>query len=832
MNGLWQDFRQAARSLIKSPLITVIAVITLALGIGANTAIYTVLDATLLSPPPYAEPDRLVAVWGNLPNRDIDEWPASPAMVDRYGRFAEQFEGFAGGAGFVHIFQQQPGAEPQQSTSTVVTWNMLGLLGVKPLIGRDFTELDGTFSRADVPPGALPPFDTFNPPSTVILSHAFWQSRFGADPAVVGSTVYLDNLPVTIAGVLPPGFQLLLPGGGEAEPDMLEALRADVSDSPGPNVFLSVVARVRPGVSLAQAQAEMDAITVRLIGNDPIYTNAKFTNRIIPLQEDLTEDIDAIVWMLTGAVSLILLIACANVANLLLVRATSRRREIAIQLAMGCTRGRLFRYGLVEAALLSLVGGALGLALAAVALPVLIAMQPQNLPQLSAIGIDFRILGYTFGVVALVTLLAGSVPAAVSTRRDMAGQLKDRSGQQETRGSGRWRNALVVGEVALSFALLVGAGLMVRSFMDLTSRDPGFNPEHVLTFGYNLPIQSYPGPTERLAFHRAFAESLKALPGAVKVGGAGPLPLTGQNFGSRYAPDLGTFEDGSARQANYNVTYPGYFETVEASLLAGRTFTEKDQDEVRNFVVVNEALAQRAWPGQSAIGKALYIRRGDRAEHAETEVIGVVRHLNQITLDEEPLEGVYLVASYADSIGFGNGFGWTVRTGGDPRALLGQIRALLREMDPDLALQNENTLEEILRQSTVPLRFAMTLTSIFGLLALLLATVGIYGVLAYRVRQRRPELGMRLTFGALPSDIFVLVVRQGMVLVGIGLGVGLAAALIMSRALSSLLVGVNATDPLTYAGIILMFGMVALAACALPAWRATRVDPAVSLRYE
>ena len=832
MNGLWQDFRQAARSLVKNPLISVIAVITLALGIGANTAIYTVLDATLLSPPPYADPDRLVAVWGNLPNRDIDEWPASPAMVDRYQRYAEQFEGFAGGGGGGHIYQRQPGAEPEQTTSTVVTWNMLSVLGVTPLIGRDFTELDGTYTRADVLPGAVPPFDEFNPPSTVILSHAFWQSRFGGDPAVVGSTIYLDSLPVTIAGVTPAGFQLLLPGGGEAEPDMIEALRADVSDAPGKNVFLSVIARVRPNVSPEQAQAEMNAITTRLIGNDPVYVSGKFSNRILPLREELTKDIDTVVWMLTGAVSLILLIACANVANLLLVRATSRRRDIAILLALGCTRGRLFRYGLVEAALLSLIGCAFGLALATVSLPVLIAMQPQNLPQLSTIGIDFGILGYTFAIVAMVTLLAGTIPAMVSARRNMAGQLKDRSGQQETRGSGRWRNALVVGEVALSFALLVGAGLMLRSFMDLTSRDPGFNPEQVLTFGYNLPNQRYPGAEEQLAFHRAFAEGLKALPGAVAVGGTFPLPLTGAGFGSRYAPDLATFDDGSARQAQYNITYPGYFETVDASLMAGRTFTDEDQAGVRNYVIVNEALVQRAWPGESAIGKKLYIRRGDRVAPAETEVIGVVRHLGQVSLDEESQEGVYMLSSFAGSLGFGNAFAWTVRTGGDPRAMLGPIHALLREMDPDLPLQNENTLAEIVQLSTNPLRFAMTLTSIFGLLALLLATVGLYGVLAYRVRQRRPELGMRLTFGAVPTDIFALVVRQGMVLVGIGLGVGLAAALAMSRTLSSMLVGVNATDPLTYAGIIVLFALVAMAACALPAWRATRVHPAVTLRYE
>jgi putative ABC transport system permease protein len=311
-----------------------------------------------------------------------------------------------------------------------------------------------------------------------------------------------------------------------------------------------------------------------------------------------------------------------------------------------------------------------------------------------------------------------------------------------------------------------------------------------------------------------------------------PLPLSGIGFGSRYATDLVTFEDGSARQATYHLTYPVFFEAIGAKLTAGRTLTQPDQDGARNVVVVNQALAERAWPGKSPIGETLYIRRGDRAEPAPTEVIGVIRHVSLATLDEEPAEAVYFPSAFGDAIGFGNGFAWTVRTAGDPRALLGPIQDALRRMDPDLPLQNEDTLADIVRDSTAPMRFSMTLTSIFGALAMLLAVVGLYGVLAYRVRQRRPELGVRLTFGAAPRGIFALVVRQGMVLVAIGLALGLAAALGLSRTLTKLLVGIGAADPLTYAGIIVLFALVAFLACALPAWRATRVDPAVTLRYE
>jgi len=832
MDGLWHDVKQATRSLVRNPLISVIAILTLALGIGANTAIYTVLDATLLSPPPYADPDRLVAVWGVLPSRDIDTWPAAPREIDDYQRGAELFEDFAGGFGNGHIFQPVPGGEPQQITSTGVTWNMFGLLGVSPMIGRDFNELDAAYSRSDVAPGVQAPFDTFNPAKSVVLSHAFWQTRFAGDREVLDSTIYLDGEETTVVGVMPPGFQLLLPGGVQAEPDMFEALRVDLANSPRNNVFMNVIGRLKPGVSLAQAEAEMAAITARVSEEEPFYVSSKLRHRVIPLHQELTKDIDTIVWILTGAVALILLIACANVANLLLVRATSRRRDIAIHAALGCSRRRMFRFGLIEAGLLALAGGILGVILAAVSLPVLIALQPQNLPQLSSIGIDYGVLAYTFAVVALVTLLAGSVPAAVAARRDMAGQLKDRSGQLESRGSGRWRNALVIAEVALSFALLVGAGLMIRSFIDLNGRDPGFNPDKVLSFGYNLPNERYPESEQQLAFHRAFNDKLQGLPGVLQTGGVFPLPLSGILFGSRWATDLVTFEDGTARQANYHITFPGFFETIGATMLAGRAFTQQDQESARNYVVVNEALAQRAWPDSSPIGQTLYIRRGDRAVGEATEVIGVVRNVAHNTLDEVPAEEVWFTSAYADTIGNGSGFAWTVRTAGDPRALLAPIQAALRELDPELPLQNETTLIEVLDASTAPMRFSMMLTTIFGGLALLLATVGLYGVLAYRVRQRRPELGVRLTFGAAPGGIFALVVRQGMLLVAIGLAIGLAAALGLSRTLASVLVGIGTTDPVTYAGIVVIFAFVALAACALPAWRATRVDPAVTLRYE
>lgn len=830
MNGTIADLKLALRSLAKTRMITALAIITLALGIGATSAIFSVLDATLLKPPPYPESEELVAVWGVMPNRDIDTWPASPDMVERYRRETEQFEDLAAAFGAQHTFKHRPDSKPEQVASVGMTWNLFDLLGVGPIVGRPFESSDAAFSAAEVPPGVPSPQNTFNPPNAVMLSHAFWQERFGADRSIVGSTIQLDNFPATVVGVMPPGFQLLMPGPVPDDPDMFEVLRVNVeANADAGNVFLNVIGRLRDGVSLEQAQQEIDAITSRVREEDPVYRQNNFSNRLVPLQRELTAGIDGMVVMISVIVGLVLLIACANVANLLLVRALARSRDQAICSALGCSRWRMFRYGLSEAVLVALAGGFLGLCLAVIALPLLVDLQPLDIPQLRQVGVDTRTLVFTVIIVTATTLLAGTLPALAQSQRNVASRLRDRSGHESSRSTGRWRNGLVVGEVALALAVLVAAGLMVQSFNTLRQTDPGFEPDGVLTFGFALPVDRYPNAERQVEFQRQFMQLLQELPQVTHAGGAFPLPLAGGLFGSRYAPDLASFGDGTARQAQYRLVYPGYFETLRTQVLAGRALNQSDQDGTRNNVVINQALAARAWPDESALGKTLYIRRGDRPEGVATEVVGVVEHQAVGDLREDPVETVYFPTSFAGDIGFFTGVNWTVRTQGDQLSAQASIAEAMAGLDADIPLTNVEMLQTRVDQATAEMRFSSTLLSLFGLLALLLAVVGLYGVLAYRVRQRLPEIGVRLAFGATSGKIFSLVLGQGLLLVGVGLAIGTLLALAVTRSLSDQLVGLSASDPLTYLAIVILFALVAAVACSLPAFWATRADPAATL---
>jgi len=832
MNAILDDLKLALRSLLRTRLVTVLAIVTLALGIGATSAIFSVLDATLLKPPPYPQPDELVAVWGVMPSRDIDTWPASPDMVERYRREAGQIEDFAAAFGNQHIFKSRADSRPQRITAVGMTWNLFQLLGVSPMLGRSFEPMDAAFNPDEVPAGVPPPQDTFNPPNAVMLSHAFWQQQFAADAGVVGRSVLLDNFPATVVGVMPPDFQLLMPGAVPASPDVFEVLRVNTDANAGAgNVFLNVIGRLADGVTLQQGQQEMNAISARIRADDPIYRNNQFSNRLVPLQHELTADIDDMILIIAGIVALVLLIACANVANLLLVRALARSRDQAICSALGSSRWRMLRYALTEAGLVAAAGGLAGLGVAWVALPWLIELQPLAIPQLDQVGIDLRVLAFTALVVTLTAVLAGVLPAMSHAQINVAAKLRDRAGM-DAGGAARWRNGLVVGEVALALAVLVAAGLMLQSFNSLRQSDPGFDATNVHTFNLVLPVERYPDAARQVEFQRQFKQRLESLPQIESSGAVFPLPLTGAGFGSRYAPDMASFEDGSARQAQYRLVYPGYFATLNTQLLAGRLLTQADQNLASNYVVINQALADRAWPNESPLGKRLFIRRGDRPEAAATEVVGVVAHQAIQDLREEAPEVVYFLTAFAGEIGFFTGVNWAVRSDTQPEQLRRMLEQSLAALDADIPLTDFAALQDQVDQATAEMRFSSTLISLFALLALLLAVVGLYGVLAYRVRQRMPELGLRIAFGATATRIFSLVLGQGMLLVGIGLALGMLLALSLTQALREQLVGLNATDPLTYMVIMLLFASVAALACVLPAWRATRTDPAVTLRNE
>lgn len=830
MSNLLQDLKATLRSFAKAPLFATVAVLTLALGIGPNAAIFSVVNSVLLSPLPYDDPDRLVTIWGELPKRDVLNFPHAPAAIERFRREATVIEDVAGAVTFNQALTT-PGGATDQVSATAVTWNMPALLGLKPAVGRLFDEKDAAFTPDDVPEGAVFPQNVFNPPNTVLLEHGYWQRNFGGDPDVVGRIVRIAGNPATVVGVLEPGARLLLPPESTAEekPQVWAAMRVDLENAPLTNVFLTAVGRLKPGVSLEQAQAEMEQISARLRAEDPIFETSNYRNRVERLHEDLTDDVRPSVLMLFGAVALVLLIACANMASLLLARAAGREREIAIRTAMGCSRSRLMMLLMVEAGVLCLAGGLLGLLLAHMGLKVLIALVPADLPRLADAAIDGLVLLFTLGVAVLATLLAGLYPAWQASRQNPADQLKERSGQ---RGGVKlaFRNGLVVAEFALSFVLLVGAGLMVRSFIELHRVDPGFQAEGVLTFNLNYPPDEFPLPESVFPFEDELRQKLAVLPGVESVGGAFPLPLTGVGLASRYAADEATFLSDTVRQADYRAVQPGYFKTLKTPLLRGRVFTQDDQENARPVAIVDEILAQQAWPGEDPVGKPLFVRLAT-PEPVEVEVVGVVAHQNQVSLDEDGREAVYLPSRFAVQI-IGGGTFWTVRTAGNPTALVGPVRELVRDMNPGVGVTNVAPMSDLVDDAMAETQFALSLIGVFAVLAALLSAVGLYGVLAYLVRQRSPEFGIRMSLGADRTRIFGLVVRQGMLLALIGVVIGVVAALGLSRLMSALLVEVTPSDPATYLGITLLFAAVSLAACAVPALRATRVDPAVALRQE
>lgn len=822
MESLIKDMRYAARTLLKNPGFAIVAVVTIGLGIGANTAIFSVVRTVLLQPLPYDEPHELVLLWGEMRNRGVTHFPMSPPDFKAFRDGADALDDLA--AVFTFNASLTGDGDPVQINAASVTPNFFDVMGLSPALGRGFIEEDGFPQPASLQPGQQGAL-----PGIVVLSNGLWQQRYGGDPAVIGQTIQVGGGPSEIVGVMPPGFELLMPptAGLQTDADLWIAARIDYENAPENNVFLRPVGRLRDGATPEQLQPQIDRIAAELAANNQVKATAGYAIRVEPLHEDLTAHVRPVLLSLFGAVVFVLLIACANVSNLLLVRASGRDRELAVRAAMGGSRSRLIRQMLIESGMLAAAGAVVGIVLASAGIRLLLGLQPGDLPRVDGVGIDGPVLAFTLAAAAVAALVFGTLPALQGSRFDLADALKERGSTGANNARKLVRNAVVIVEVALSLVLLIGAGLMVRSFVELTNVSPGFEPEGVITFTATPPFGTYPQAVDRANFNAELQRRLEAIPGVERAATGFPLPLSGNLFNGRYGTEEALTDPEAFGQAAYRAVSPGYFEAMGTRLLAGRTFSEADQADSTTFVVVDEKLAGILWPDDSAVGKRFLIR-AVTPEPDWVEVIGVVEHQRAETLAAEGSETVYLSDRYVGSFG-GT---WTVKAGVDPAGLMGAVRAEVGALDPEIPVASVELMETYVDQSMGPTRFALTLIGVFGVIALVLASIGLYGVLSYVVRQRTAEIGVRMAFGAEAGSILKLVVGQGLALAGGGVVVGLLAAVPLTGFMESMLVGVAPTDPLTFGSISAVFLAVAALACWVPARRAAHVDPVTALRDE
>ncbi len=803
METLIRDIRFGIRSLLKRPAITAIAIITLALGIGANTAIFSFVNGILLRPLPYPEPDRLALLKETAFKRGVMEMSISfPNFLDWRAQ-NHVFEDMATYQGA--NFSLTGAGEPEQLRGARVSHGLFETLRVPPLKGQTFTAEEDRPAQDGV----------------VILGHGLWQNRFGSDPNIVGRQVILNNLPHTIKGVMPPGFKF---------PDIAELwvpLALDTKMWTRTDHGLSGIARLKDGISFSQAQAEMNVIARHIEAANPV-TNEGLGVSVTSMHTALAGDYREALLILLGVVTCVLLVACANVANLMLARATARQKEVAVCAALGASRWRIVRQLLTESLLLGTAGGALGLLVAMWGLDLLLAAIPIKLPFWMNFGLDLRVLGFTLAVSLLTGLIFGIAPALHASNSDLNETLKEGGRSAAGVGRSRARNLLVVVEIALSLVLLVGAGLMMESFLRLQQVRPGLNPNGVLTMSVALPRAKYKEPEQRSEFFRQLMDSVRALPGVEAAAATSTLPLTGGNWGrSLTVEGYPVLTVGQAPSIQHTVVTQGYFAALGIPLLMGRDFTETDGSNAPKVTIIDERLAREYWPNASPLGKRVRFGPPEDNEpwHTVVGVVGAVRHER---LDAETRKSVYLPHLQIPV----NGLALVVRTTAKPESLAGAVRSKVREIDSDLPVTKVMTMEDVVAQSVWQPRLYSILFAVFAAVALLLATVGIYGVMSYTVTTRTREFGLRMALGAQSRDLLRLILGQGMRLALLGVVVGLLGAFALTRLLKNLLFEVKATDPLTFAVITALLTLVAFAACWLPARRATKVDPMVALRYE
>jgi putative ABC transport system permease protein len=828
MQTLWQDLRYGARMLLMKPGFTLIAVITLALGIGANTTVFSVANAVLLRPLPYKNPDRLVLVCGELRQRNTTDRPlANTDVFDMRNGAKTTFEDIAAVYTLRRVMPREDGA-PEQVRIATVTPNFFRLLGAKIVAGRDFTEADGQPqpSQSGGAPGAQAPAP---PPTIAILSHEYWQRRYGGNTAILGKGMLSGGSGgPQVVGVLAPGFELLLPPKLQVErlPDVWYAARLSYDTATRNDYLHRIIGRLKDGATLEQARAEAEVVATEIRKTDTTRQAADFHFRLDMAGEYLVAEVRPAVIALTGAAIFLLLIACANVANLLLVRASLRRRELAVRSALGAGWRLLARQLLVEALLLAGAGALLGLGLAWLGVRQLLAIAPSDLPRFDSIRLDPVALAYTALAGLAAAVIFGLPPALQASRPNVMNILRG-SGRTGGLGSGRrLRNIVVITEVALSFVLLIGSGLMFRSFIALQRIDPGYDPHGLLTFLQLGPRGSQ--PQERAAFMRELQGRLRALPGVENTAASTPFPLSGYSNSMRWGTEQALSDPSKSQAADYQIVLPGYFEAMRMRLLDGRTFTETDNAPEQKVVIIDQFLAAKAFPNESAVGKRLLVRFPSR-EQELAEVIGVVGHQRNTSLAEPGREQLYITDGYR---GHGSAAFWAVRVKGDPSQHAAAVRAEIAKFNPNILITEMQPMDAMVERAQAGTRFSLLLIGVFAVIAALLACVGIYGVLSTEAQQRTAEIGVRMALGATPGSVFKLVVGHGLRLSAIGVSIGLAAAFGLTRAMTSMLVGVKATDPVTFVAMAALFLIIAAVASGLPARRASGLDPTIALREE
>ena len=813
MQTFLQDLKYALRMLRKNPAFTAVAILTLAVGIGANSAIFSVVNSVLLRPLPYREPGQLVRVYSEFPTTQLRKfWLSPPEFLD-IQREAKSWEAIGAWApGGQNVGTE---SEPLRVTSAAITRSMIDVLGVTPERGRNFTEQE----------------DRVGGPDVAIISHGLWQKGFGGASDIIGKQIQVNAKTTTVVGVMPPSFAF--PPGSNDQVELLVPFQFDPAN-PGSrgSHFLSVIGRLKPGVNTGQAQSEMTSLMAgwKSEGRSQHLLNPeRHPVVMLGLHEDVVGAARKAVWLLMAAVVFVLLIACVNVANLLLARAESRHREFAVRLALGAGLRRMVRQFVAEGFVLVLIASLLGIALAFAGLKVLLMFAPDSVPRTEEIGVGFPVLAFTIGVAVVAVFLFGLAPLAQVSERNLANWIRG-AGQRAIRGGGQTlRKSLVVTEIALAMILVISSGLMIRAFWKLQQVNTGFDPNGVVSFNLNLPAVKYKDP-ERLQFVNSLEQKLSAIPGVATVSIAGGLPpLRRINANDTEIEGYQQTPDSPAQNVDYwNIVGNNYFKTMKIRLLEGRTFEPQDDNpDAMKVVVVNQALAKRFWTG-SPIGRR--VNPGFADPKVWLTIVGVVEDTKNAGMDKPAGPELYFQARQVNQF-LGSNVSFVVRSANDAR-LEGSIRSAVRELDPTLPVYNLWSMNEIVSKSMVQPRFLALLLATFSGIALFLAAIGIYGVMAYTVAQRTQEIGVRMALGARPLHVLRLVFGQSLGMLLIGVVIGLGGAFVFTRLMGTLLFEITATDPLTYISVIGLLTIDALLACYIPARRAAKVDPLIALRYE